>query len=707
MMSLLDTLTPRRTPAAKAVTGPFAGRVEYGVPLSALDRSSATTARDAQAVGVRDPWVRASERVIGDRFSTVGWHLEDADGTTVGRQDGQNDDPAYLAVLDLVERPYTPAPRDPVTATPRTRSQMWRVTSRHMGLCGIGYWFLDQTEGAAGTPLQLLYVNPARMTPATNAAGQLIGWALDADRSGRGGVPLELSQVLPFPLEHPDSGFVPAGLVESALGKDAVVRFADRHAADVLASGGRLSGIVAPPGDQTIPEEQFEQMKLDFRAASEAPDATRRLIILRGPVEFRQTVATPEQLALVDVANQMGRDAILALWGVPGSQLGLPGASGLNSGDAKSYDEAVLWQNAVGPRVRTFAETLQYGLLDRYAALGVVVRIVVDEPSFDDDTPMFDRASKATKQPLTNRERRALVNLDPFGDARDDEVWMESGMVRTFPEEGPAPVPPALRPFAGVPPAPDATEAEEDDALGEVPDREGVAGKATADGLGDDLRRFLSEWGGRVAGQVESHADHLARKPGDSTVWWDGAAFEAGLSELLDRHVVELARSQVGAAGARAAGKADITPRSGGVRPAGREPHGILANLLPRLLRRVGLRVAGIGRTTRELVARAIREGIEQGLSPRELGEVVRAAGFGEARAEAIARTEAATVLNEAAIASYRELEVTHVQVTDGDEDDECAEADGQTWTLDEAESSPLAHPNCTRSFAPVIGATA
>lgn len=695
MMSLLEALSPRRaTPPAKAVTGPFAGRVEYGIPLSAFDRSAATSAKDAQAVAARDPWIRAAERVIGDRFSTVGWHLEDSTGTTIGTEDGQNDDPRYLAVLDLIERPYTPRAGEPVNDTPRTRSQQWRVTSRHMGVCGIGYWFLDQTDAGAGVPMQILYINPARMTPATNRAGQLIGWLLDADRAGHGGTPLALGQVLPFPLEHPDAGFIPAGLVDSILGKDAIVRFADRHAADVLASGGRMSGIVAPPTGETIPSDQYDQMVLDFRAAAEAPDATRRLIVLRGPVGFTQTVATPEQLALVDVANRLGRDGILGLWGVPETQLGLSGAGGLNSGDTKSYDEAILWQNAVGPRLRTFAETLQYGLLDRYAAIGIEVRIVVDEPSYDDETPAYDRASKATSQPLTNRERRAILSLDPFGDARDDEVWLAQTMVRVFPEPEPGPTPPQLAPFTGQPPAPEATAGETEDALDDTPERDEAVGKASVDALRVAVRRFLKAWGARIGEAVEAHAEHVTRKPTDTSVWWDAKAFERELAEVLEPHVASLARGRIAMVDRRmSAGKASV--RSS------------LASVLPRLLRKVGLDIRDIGRTTRDRVIHAIRQGIEQGLSPRELGELVRtSAGFDEARAETIARTETAKVLNQASIESYREYEVQYVQADDGDDDEECAARNGQVYTLDEAEGIED-HPNGTLSWTPVIGAPA
>ena len=47
---------------------------------------------------------------------------------------------------------------------------------------------------------------------------------------------------------------------------------------------------------------------------------------------------------------------------------------------------------------------------------------------------------------------------------------------------------------------------------------------------------------------------------------------------------------------------------------------------------------------------------------------------------------------------------MTKVLVFDGEEyDDECAEANGEEWDLDEALDRPLEHPNCVREFQYII----
>lgn len=72
-------------------------------------------------------------------------------------------------------------------------------------------------------------------------------------------------------------------------------------------------------------------------------------------------------------------------------------------------------------------------------------------------------------------------------------------------------------------------------------------------------------------------------------------------------------------------------------------------------------------------------------------------------RARRIARTEASLAYNRAQISTARDAGVTKVEVLDGVMDDICAPVNGQTWTLEQAESDPLGHPNCSRQFLLII----
>lgn len=112
--------------------------------------------------------------------------------------------------------------------------------------------------------------------------------------------------------------------------------------------------------------------------------------------------------------------------------------------------------------------------------------------------------------------------------------------------------------------------------------------------------------------------------------------------------------------------------------------------------------------TTRAMLRQTIEKAISEGASPDELKRrLVEHHAMSRTRAEMIARSETAMAYNRGTIGGYRESGVVdEVLVVDGtDSDDECAEANGQIWTLEEADANPTAHPNCTREFRPRVRA--
>ncbi len=107
-----------------------------------------------------------------------------------------------------------------------------------------------------------------------------------------------------------------------------------------------------------------------------------------------------------------------------------------------------------------------------------------------------------------------------------------------------------------------------------------------------------------------------------------------------------------------------------------------------------------IEKTTRDEARALLLEALEDGLSPQDFASRLEESGlFGEARAEMIARTEAALAFNGGKLDSFREADIDQVYVYDGDYDEECQAANGEIWDLDEAEANPLEHPNCERDF--------
>lgn len=129
------------------------------------------------------------------------------------------------------------------------------------------------------------------------------------------------------------------------------------------------------------------------------------------------------------------------------------------------------------------------------------------------------------------------------------------------------------------------------------------------------------------------------------------------------------------------------------------------------MTRYVGERITQLAGTTKERVSRLVQDALEKsgGLTSTQLGGLLQAAvedlgqEMARFRGNTIARTETAIVANHGTVLGIRQAGGGKVDVFDGTDDADCAEANGATWTIDEALANPVAHPNCVRAFAPHI----
>ncbi len=440
------------TVVPKAATGPGVAMFNWGTPIGLFSKSPQKAMKEAQQLYHSNPWVRAAESTVTRRVVGLPWHLEDENDE---EQEGEPTGPLKVAT-DLLEKPQA----NVTVGRKMTRRGLWSLTSRHLGLCGMAYWYLDQRDALAGIPLSILYVNPARVWTAEDDAGNLTGWVLDPkDDAGRGGIPLGLDELIPFYLDEPDHGNLATGLVEVAALKAQITTLADRHAAYILATGGRLAGIVSPK-EGSIPDDKFQALVREFRNLVEAPDAAKRTTILQGPVDFTPTAANPSELNLLDL-SKMNRDDIFGIWGFSSGMAGIPSPAGLNSGDRPKWDEQILMQGPVHDRVVALREPIQCQLLDRWQKIGTTIDLEIEEPEFEDAAPAYEIAAKARELPLTNKERRELVGLDPFGNPEIDEaVWLPVGLTEAYPggpdgPQGAPESPPAAPPAVSIAPSPE------------------------------------------------------------------------------------------------------------------------------------------------------------------------------------------------------------------------------------------------------------
>ncbi len=405
--------------------GPGAGvlQTEYLLPMM-LPTDPQRKQRMALGMYETATWVRAAEQTVSDAVSKMPWHLEDPEGETIT---DEYPDKRAIEAWNLCR--YPQANLD--SKVKRTRRQITEITSRHMGLAGTSFWFLDAPD-KFGIPNAIIYIRPDRLSPQVDKPGNLLGWLLDSrNGNGRDGTPLSIEEVVPFYLQAPDEGYLAVGLVESSILKIQLSGGIDKHLGSMVSSGGRLSGMYAPKGGPITDDGTWDQLVRDFRNISEQPDAAKRVALVRAPMEYTRTQQTLDEMAIVDLLTK-NRDEQLATWRVPLSQIGGYSPAGLNSGDVRKYDYQALIQNAVSPRLDEISETIQINILDKYIAyIGWAPTFIFDTPEFDEDSPRFDKLQKAQFIALTEDERRGLIGYDPLdpaligptGQPMGQEIW--------------------------------------------------------------------------------------------------------------------------------------------------------------------------------------------------------------------------------------------------------------------------------------------
>ena len=722
-------IPPRPAIRKAGPVGQGAGPLLTEFPLSTLGNQNTPQQKMRQAwkLGIEVPWIRAAELVIASKIQQLQWHIEDGDEETI---DDDYTGPDAQELRTLIEKPMAALP----AGQQMFRTALWRLTIRHIGLTGNAFWYLDGMN-TFGNPSAVLYIRPDRLQPNDDANGNLISWQLDKTPTNPG-ITLSLEETIHFVFDPPDVGHFGIGLVESALLWAANSQGLDRHTSMLISSGGRLSGILAPKSGVVGPEQSL-QVERDWRTIVDTSDAAKRLQIVNAPVDFQKTTLTPAELQLIDLMTNL-RDSLLALWHMPLTAIGIhERGSAISAGAAKvtETDDQTVWDHAVKSRTEPFRENLQYRLFDPYQAQGQNYQLILDYPTFDDNSQTYIDSQQALNQPITNNERRDILGLDPIdpaviglsGGPLGEEVWLPATQVYAYTAAAGI-KPPEPTPQALATPAPTETMDAASLAAGETA---GAVAKPVAKALVTpptrvhprfaplhtalvnlrnriaasktpiikrNVHNVLEEQKHEIATRLRKSAEHIAKNPGDTSTWFPAKTFDAKLSAALAPHLHVMADT--------------VNATIHDVLPA--KPVKAAPMAIERVLTRGAARVTGINETTRQKINEAIYRALEagstigdvadaiEGIGTTTIGDLDMGALFDEYRAEMIARTELMDAYNSSAIATYSDAGFDQLQAIDGDGDPECAERDGQVYSSDEADSIED-HPNGTLDWVPVI----
>lgn len=367
------------------------------------------------------------------------------------------------------------------------------------------------------------------------------------------------------------------------------------------------------------------------------------------------------------------------------------------------------WENTMLPKLAYFAAWTNAVLVPYFPDIDEFGFAVSDVPALAKaESWRAERVGKEIREGIiTPNEGRKRLGLEPLEQEGMDEIWMTSKS-RPISELIRAEAEPVLK---EEPPAPAKTR-KRSFALEE---KQEVVEDWLKSALEAKLRfaaRARTELTSHFAEQEKAILAILEAEEKQSDV--EKKLLEYGWKEDDDRfrEVVEGMQAGLGEKAFELTAKAldGHTPSDGA---------------LEKVLKELANRKDGIGSVSgrvKEEVLEQVREGLMHGLTYRQIAEggtyTPATAGAKDVtikgvkgvydeyktwQGERIARTEAAMTFNRSSATLMRDAAINEVDIMDGDEDEDCAEANGSRWTLDEYEANPLGHPNCTRIGLPVI----
>jgi HK97 family phage portal protein len=570
-------------------------------------------------------------------------------------------------------------------------SVLWAATLTSYHADGNAYWLKERS--AAGRVVALWYTPHTLIDPVSESSTAFVEYY--RYRVNGQEIRLDPADVVHFrnglDPENPRKGLAP---LKSALREV----FADDEAAlffGALMRNMGIPGVLISPDSDGVELQQGDAdvIKASFEERF-GGDNRGRPLVMNGKTKVEVLSFSPEQMNLREL-RRLPEERITAVLGIPAIVAGL--GAGLDRSTFANYAEAreAAWEDNIIPTQRIIAADLKTQLLRDFDD-NPKLRVAFDNSGIrvlqPDQTAIVTRTITAVQAGVMRvDEGRREIGLDA---GPEHEFYLIPAGYEVRKElEAPEPEPVELPP-PGLRAITEGTEGDE-----EPPEpilRLAAARKDRKDSLArlrhqQAEKRLLRELRAYFADQARAVVrayERTSKAQGDDLLGpeWDDLLRDLALEFFSDQ--AALVAGDVGAT----LGLPDLAQ--------------LAADRYGETVKALAERVTNINETTREQIARIVKDGLTAGEHPRVIARSLTDlfTDMKRSRAETIARTETANVMNLSAIDAYEASGVvTAVKVLDGDFDEECARVNGQTWSFAQARANPIAHPRCVRAYAPVV----
>jgi len=280
-----------------------------------------------------------------------------------------------------------------------------------------GNAYVQILKDASGQPIELFALRPERVSVVQGNDG----WPCRFDyRIGGENLPIAIDDEDGWPncihikSLHPTDDHYGASALEAADQAIAVHNAAMDWNRSLLENAARPSGALVYEHDDGagLTADQFDRLKQELTTAFSGEANAGRPMLLDGGLKWQSMALSPADMDFAELKSAAARDIALA-FGVPPMLLGLPGDNTYSN-----YREAnrALWRLTLLPLADKILGALQEGL-EPWFPEGRLNIALDNVPALSEDRErLWKQLSDADF--LSNEEKRAMLGLEPEGDAR-------------------------------------------------------------------------------------------------------------------------------------------------------------------------------------------------------------------------------------------------------------------------------------------------
>lgn len=352
-----------------------------------------------------------------------------------------------------------------------TRSQLWESTAVYLGTGGVCYWILEGKGDSLGTdevPVEIWPTSKDGWEPIIGKQSGLIEkWKRTTRKNGKKEErTFELHEVIQFRYFHPErdaDGLSPL--------TPAMLEIKQDHKASLFNNsffehGAQLGGVLT--SEQPLTPAQTKEVREQFEARHGGVTQSFKTAVLTGGLKFTETGVRQRDMQFAQLRT-MSRDVILAVLGVPKSEVGI--IEDVNRSTAQ-VSKRTMWIDTLLPKL-SYIEDLLWGQLFKRLTNGKFwglfdlsnVEALRDDLDMKADVLVKLAEKGYPVNVLAQRLELGLPSLE-WGNV----WWAQSSLTPVFgdPEEEPDEPPP---PPPGAPP-PDEEPPDEDDPDADNPDED-------------------------------------------------------------------------------------------------------------------------------------------------------------------------------------------------------------------------------------------